>query len=218
MEMILGISASGRKDGVTSEAVRALLEATGVEYEYVTLAGKRIGGCIGCTLCASDNTCKVQDDWNAIGEKMLKADAIVFGAPNYFGRMNALGHACWERTFSFRHRELFNLAGKLGVIVSTDYEGSNFVKPEIEDFMLRNKIAIVESLQVQGYSQCYTCGYGQNCGVGNVVRKHGFLDEIKPEQLPPHFTEQSESLFHAARIGKILGSILKNRLKSCDES
>ncbi|WP_407313083.1 flavodoxin family protein [Desulfosporosinus sp. SB140] len=209
--MILGISASGRKDGVTGEGVKAILEATGLPYEYVSLAGKKVGGCIGCTLCASDNTCKVRDDWNEIGEKMRAADAIVFGAPNYFGRMNALGHACWERTFSFRHREIFNLAGKLGVIVSTDYRGSNFVKPEIEDFMLRNKMAVVEALQIDGYSQCYTCGYGQNCGVGNVVRQHGFLDEIKSEQFPPHFKEQPEAVFHAGRIGKILGSMLKDR-------
>ena len=32
--MILGISASGRSNGVTSEAVKAVLEATGLEYEY----------------------------------------------------------------------------------------------------------------------------------------------------------------------------------------
>jgi multimeric flavodoxin WrbA len=208
--MILGINASGRKDSETGKAVKAILEGTGLPREYISLAGKRIGGCIGCTLCASDNTCKVRDDWNEIGEKMKAADAIVFGAPNYFGRMNALGHACWERTFSFRHREIFNLAGKLGVIVSTDYEGNSAVKPEIEDFMLRNKMAVVESLQVNGYSQCYTCGFGLNCGVGNVVRKYGFLDEIHPEQFPPHFSEQPEAVFHAGRIGKILGSMLKD--------
>jgi multimeric flavodoxin WrbA len=208
--MILGIS-SGRKDGVTGEAVKAILKASGQPYEYISLSGKKVGGCIGCTLCAGDNTCKVKDGWNEIGEKMRTADAIVFGAPNYFGRMNALGHACWERTFSFRHREIFDLAGKLGVIVGTDYEGNSSVKPEIENFMLRNKMAVVESLQVNGYSQCYTCGYGQNCGVGNVVRKHGFVDEIEPEMFPPHFSEQPEAVFHAGRIGKILGSMLKDR-------
>jgi multimeric flavodoxin WrbA len=152
-----------------------------------------------------------EDDWNEIGEKMRAADAIVFGAPNYFGRMNALGHACWERTFCFRHREVFKLAGKLGVIVSTDNKGRNSIKPEIEDFMLRNKMAVVDAMQVEGYSQCYTCGFGQNCGVGSVVREQGFVDEITPEMLPMRFSQQPQAVYHAGRIGKILGSILKGR-------
>ena len=32
--MILGISASGQADGVTSEAVKAILVAAGQEYDY----------------------------------------------------------------------------------------------------------------------------------------------------------------------------------------
>lgn len=207
--MILGISASGRPTGVTSEAVKTILSSSGLEYAYISLAGKRIQGCIGCTLCAPDNLCKFQDDWNEIGEKMRKADAIVFGAPNYFGRMNAIGHAFWERTFSFRHREIFNLAGKLGVIVSSGYKGEDPVKPQIEDFMLRNKMAVVETVRVDGYSQCYTCGYGHNCGVGHVVKVHGFLDKIEDKDFPPHFKQQEQAQLQAYKAGKVLGSILR---------
>jgi len=209
--LILGISTSGRRDGVTGEAVKAVLEASGLEYDFVSLAGKRIGGCIGCTRCAADNTCKVQDDWNEIGDKMLRADAIVFGAPNYFGRMNALGHAFWERTFCFRHREVFSLAGKLGVIVGVEYEGHNKVKPDIEDFMLRNKMVVVESVAAKGYSQCFTCGYGQDCSVGNVVRIHGFIEKIEDKHLPPRFSHQEEAKLQTYKAGKILGSILGGR-------
>jgi multimeric flavodoxin WrbA len=209
--VILGISASGRATGVTSEAVKAVLAATGLKYDYISLAGKRIIGCTGCTLCAADNQCKLKDDWNEIGEKMRRADAIVFGAPNYFGKMNALGHACWERTFSFRHREIFDLAGKLGVIVSTGYEEADYVKPQIEDFMLRNKMAVVEAVRVDGYGQCYTCGFGHDCGVGRVVKVHGFLDKIEDKDLPPHFKEQEQAQQQAYKAGKILGSILRNR-------
>lgn len=97
--MILGASASGRESGITSEAVKAVLEATGEEYEYVSLAGLRIGGCIGCTQCAADNRCKVRDDWIGIGEEMLAAEEIVFGAPTWFGTINSLAHACLEPTF-----------------------------------------------------------------------------------------------------------------------
>lgn len=209
--MILGISASGRKDGITSETVKAVLEATGLEYEFISLAGKRINGCIGCTQCAYDNKCKLKDDWIEIGEKMQKADAIVFGAPNYYGYINALGHACLERTFCFRHREVFNLAGKLGIIVSVDYFGDSTVHNYIKDMMQSNMMPIVDSVQAQGISQCYTCGCGIGCSVGRIVKTHGYIDNVEEHHLPPRLEKQEKVLFEVKRAGKTLGSILKNR-------
>lgn len=211
--LILGISASARQDGITSAAVKAVLQASEMEYDYVSLTGKRINGCIGCTRCATDNFCKVKDDWNEIGEKMLNAEAIVFGAPNYYGTINALGHACLERTFCFRHRDVFSLKGKLGVVVSAEYsrETQNSVQTMIAKMMESNKMEIVGSVVARGYSQCYTCGYGESCGVGNVVKDHGFLDEIKSEHCPPRFDEQKDSIDQAYRAGKLLGSTLRNR-------
>ena len=158
---ILGISASGRTSGITTEIVTAVLEATGEPYEFVSLAGMQIGGCRGCTRCGADNRCKVDDDWPPIGEKMLAADAVVFGAPNYYGMINALGHACLERTFCFRHREVFSLAGKLGVAVGVDGGSQDSaVITYIERMMASNQMAVIGSAYADGYSQCYTCGFG----------------------------------------------------------
>lgn len=209
--MILGINASGRNNSVTNDSVKAILEASGQKYEFISLGGKKISGCIGCLQCAKDNVCKVKDDWLEIGEKMLQAEAIVFGAPNYYGMINALGHACWERTFCFRHRENFSLAGKLGVIVGVSYQKDNSVQSYIEKMMLGNKMAIIGSLAVQGYSQCYSCGYGVNCAIGNVVRDHGFIEEITEEHLPLSFQKQVCAVEEAYKLGRVLGSILKNR-------
>jgi len=209
--MILGISASGRTNGITSETVKAILEATGSEYEFISLAGKQISGCIGCTKCASDNKCKLKDDWLEIAEKMLAADAIVFGAPNYHGYMNALGHACLERTFCFRHREVFNMAGKLGVIVSVDYFGDSAVHTHIKDMMLSNMMSVVDSVQAQGYSQCYTCGYGIGCAAGRIVKTHGFIETLEEQHFPLRLEKQEKTLFQVRRAGQTLGSILSNR-------
>lgn len=209
--MILGISASGRKDRITAQTVKAVLEATGLEYEYVSLAGKRINGCIGCIQCAKDNRCKVEDDWIEIGEKMRQAEAIVFGAPNYYGNINALGHACLERTFCFRHREAYSLAGKLGIVVGVDGRGDTSVSEFIKKMMLSNMMVVVDSVTPAGYAQCYTCGFGHDCANGNVVREHGFLNKIEDNHCPRNFAEQEEAKFQAHKAGKILGSILKNQ-------
>ncbi|MCK5248088.1 flavodoxin family protein [Candidatus Bipolaricaulota bacterium] len=213
---ILGIGASGRHDGVTRDAVRSVLEATGEPFEYVSLAGKQIGGCRGCVACAADNRCKVSDDWTAIGEMMLVADAIVFGAPNYYGTLNALGHACLERTFCFRHREVFSLAGTLGVAVAVDGRGENSpVLSFIRMVMRSNLMPIVGTVRATGSSQCYDCGFGEECAVGSVVAKHGFLECIKDEHRPLRFAEQDAPAQQAAKVGKTLGSILRERARSC---
>ena len=187
--------------------------ASNLEYDYISLAGKKINGCIGCLQCASDNVCKLQDDWNEIGEKMLKADAIVFGAPIYSGTINALGHACLERTFCFRHREVFKLAGKLAVSVSTDYAQSveNPVHSIIESVMSKNLVPIVGKVSAKGFSQCYTCGYGENCAVGNVVKDHGFIEKIEHCHYPPSYEQQANTKFEARKVGKILGTIISNK-------
>jgi len=211
--MILGISASGRKDGITSKTVKAILEASNGEYEYISLAGKKINGCIGCVKCAADNRCHVQDDWNEIGEKMLKADAIVFGAPNYYGTINALGHACLERTFCFRHRDRFKLAGKLGVVVSTGYPQKNDdpVQVVINKFMKSNMMPIIGMVSAHGYSQCYSCGQGLNCTTGNIVKDHGFIEKLEEEHYPLCFAQQDDTKFEAYKVGKMLGSIVQKK-------
>jgi multimeric flavodoxin WrbA len=216
--MILGIGASGRKVirnsrgrllcGVTEEMVKYILEKTGEQYEYVSLQGKTINGCQGCACCARDNVCVLDDDWAEIRDKMIEADAVVFGAPNYSGSINALGHAFLERTFSLKHKARV-LAGKINAIVSV---GSGEPGP-VEEFILRsfrsNYMAEpVGVLRVEGISQCYICGYGENCAAGGVVARHGFLDKI----MDYHFPTVSPHAYHRAEIiARRLGDIVHAR-------
>lgn len=209
---VLGISGSGRIDGITSEVIKEILKASDLEYDYISLAGKRINGCVACMRCAGDNHCKQQDDWNEIGQKMLEADAIIFGAPDYYGTLNALAHACLERTYCFRHREKFLLSGKLGIAVGVDGWNDQNNRSAVIDFiksmMQSNMMAIVDTVYVEGYSQCYTCGFGENCGAGSVVAKHGFIEEILPEHYPCRLNGQKNSMLKAYKAGKMLGSML----------
>ncbi|OON96895.1 MAG: hypothetical protein ATN31_09060 [Candidatus Epulonipiscioides saccharophilum] len=204
---ILAISGSPRKGRMTHQAITELLRDCKEDVEIISLAGKKIQGCIACTACAADNTCKVKDDWNEIGEKMKDADLIIFGAPNYFGTINALAHACLERTFSFRHRSDFALKDKLGVIITTCYKRDMHdpVVGVIEHSFNFSNIKTIAKMQVNSYNSCYTCGYGHDCHAGMVVYRFGKeLEEILPEHLPPEVDSQEETLAEIKEVRKIL--------------
>lgn len=214
--MILGISASGRvvrrnesgtlTHGLTEEMVRYILTKSGEPSEFVSLADKTIRGCVGCCGCAGDNICVLKDDWGAIKDRMLEADAVVFGAPNYYGVINALGHAFLERMFSLRHRERFKLAGKLNAIVTTGSDEDASVEDFIRKVFKSNYMAEpIGALKVTGISQCYQCGFGEGCTAGSVVSRHGFIDEIRESMLPrvsPDAYKRAEIIAH--RLGEVV--------------
>ena len=81
---VLGISGSPRKSHTTEGLVKTILDATGLETELISLHDMTINGCICCLGCVEDNVCKVRDDYTPLMYKVLDADAIVIGAPNYF--------------------------------------------------------------------------------------------------------------------------------------
>lgn len=209
--MILGISGSPRANGITASAVKEVLASYGGDTKYLSLAGKKINGCISCLACIHDNKCLIKDDFSEIAEALLEADVIVFGAPNYYGLPNALSHALWERCFCFRHQGNFLLKNKLGIIITTGYkidDEENPVSDAIEMFMNRNEMVVKSKFSVGAYSQCYDCGEALACDVGNVVRNHGVVEEITPDMCPPRFEAQAESIKKCQEAGKLLRDIL----------
>lgn len=212
---VIGISSSGRKSAYSKIIVKDILEESGVDYEMIYLSKLKIKGCLGCLKCAEDNICVQKDDFHEVINKILHADALVFGGPNYSGTLNAIGHAFWERTFALRHRESFPLAGKLGIAVGLDRnresrEATRF----IEKMMLSNKMALIESFTDPGHYQCYDCGYGHDCAVGNVCKHVGLCSADYAEKNRP-VEYGSEARKQVKAIGKILGSILNFRKMPC---
>ncbi len=205
--MILAISGSPRKNRMVHSTLQAVLDGCQSPYEIVSLAGKKIHGCIACLACAKDNTCKLRDDWNAIGEKMKQADIIIFGAPNYYGTINAMAHACLERTFSFRHSGTMPLKGKLGITVGTYREGVN--SPEalhqsMGFFMKANAMQVIGSLDCVEYGPCYSCGLGHMCDNSSLRPKYGVLEKIEPCHLPKEVAQQEKTQQDIVALRKLL--------------
>ena len=186
--MILGISGSPRSNGITANAVKKILA--------------------GCT---KDNKCIVQDDFPAIAEEMVQADAIIFGIPNYYDVPNELSHCLLERCFCFRHQSAFLLQGKPAVVLSTGYSSDEENSPVlriVEKFMVNNKVNTVSKFLVAAYSQCYTCNFGRTCVDGNIVKNNGLVEEVTPDMLPAKFDKQPESIVKCENAGKLLNEMV----------
>jgi multimeric flavodoxin WrbA len=144
-------------------------------------------------------------------DKINQSDALVFGGGNYYGMLNAIGHAFWERTFALRHREAFPFAGKLGIAVGLDRDQEKREATSyIEKMMLSNKMAVIATFTDSGHQQCYDCGYGHNCVVGNVYIHQGLTtEELAEANRPEEYCAESQK--KARAIGKMLGSIVTAR-------
>ena len=95
-EVAKGVKAAGNK----AEVIRLAkgVKAAGNKAEVIRLKDKKIGFCTGCYACQKLGKCVIQDDANAIVEKICKADAVVFGTPVYYfsiaGQLKALFDRC----------------------------------------------------------------------------------------------------------------------------
>lgn len=101
---VVGINGSPRKDGNTHDLINMvfkILQAEGIETEFVQLGGKNIKGCTACYKCFEnkDKRCAVKNDiFNEVMEKMIEADGIVLGSPTYFTNVSAELKALIDRS------------------------------------------------------------------------------------------------------------------------
>lgn len=207
---ILGVSGSSRSEELsgTEKIVKTVLEATGCDYDFVSLRKKRISGCIACLGCVKDNVCKLDDDLAPLRQMIVEADAYVIGAPNYYSTLNANTHAFLERWFQFRHREGDILWGKLGVAVGVGGTKGKAPAEEIEKFFMYNFIETVAKVTGQGAASCYFCSYGEDCKVGIPVMLYG--EEVKiTEGSTPNVAKQPDLIQSAVDAGRLLGQRLR---------
>lgn len=91
MKKVLIISSSLRKNSNSEMLADAFAKGAaeaGHEVEKVSLAGKNIAFCKGCLACQKTGRCVIDDDANAITEKILHADVLAFATPIYYYEMS----------------------------------------------------------------------------------------------------------------------------------
>lgn len=204
---VLGISASPRQGGTTDTLVREVLGGFEGESEFISLSGKQIGPCTGCLGCVADNTCKVRDDMTTLRPKLIEADALVIGAPNYFDMLNGLGHCFLERFYQFRHREGTEISGKLGIAVGVGGGKPEFAAGDIQKFFDFNGITSLGAVTATGPASCFSCGHGEDCAVGAIHLIFGPGTKIT-EDITPALSRQPERLEQARHLGRQLSDRL----------
>ena len=100
---VLLVNGSPRKEGNTYTALKECatqLEKNGIEAEIAWIGIKPVRGCIACNQCRvqGQGKCVFDDDvTNEIIDKMATCDAIIIGAPVYWGQPAAQAQALQQR-------------------------------------------------------------------------------------------------------------------------
>lgn len=174
MKVIGFSSGSVGREGNIDRLVKAILEKSGHEIEFVKLTDLTYSGCKGCVqLCAKPQVCKLEDEAQPYYEKIKQADAVVIGTPVYFNTMTATVWAFIERFFGYRHVDVA-IAGKPFVLV---VGGALMLDSAVEQL---HKVLGVFELKVldtvrylSKVPPCFKCGRHRDCEIGGMYRMLG---------------------------------------------
>lgn len=136
---VIGLNASPKgKESNTLKLVQAVLAGAkdeGAETELVDLYSLDIRYCTACGTCYAKGDCTLLDDFSDLFEKIMNAEGIVLGAPNYINSVPAPMKALFDRMADAIHCQMFT--GKFGCSVCTA-GGSG--EQEVMEYM--NKVLI----------------------------------------------------------------------------
>jgi multimeric flavodoxin WrbA len=124
---VVVVSASPNREGLTAACARAAVrgaKGAGAHAEEIRLNDFEVGSCQACGsgwgTCRTDHRCQVQDDFQALHERVTRADALALVTPVYYGQPSESAKAFTDR---FRRCEATRgdesaLAGKPLILVA----------------------------------------------------------------------------------------------------
>lgn len=134
---ILGICGSPRgSKSTTLRLVQAVLDgakASGAEIELVDICKHDIEFCNACQVCFKKGRCVHEDDFAKLYEKILAADGLVWGSPNYFHTVTAQMKIAIDRMADAIHCQLFT--GKYCCSVATGGRNWDLVTAYLDGLM-----------------------------------------------------------------------------------
>jgi hypothetical protein len=153
--------------------VKAILEKSGHETEFVKLTELTYSACRGCVqLCAPHQVCRHEDDLFPYYQKLKEADAVVLGSAVYFGTVNAGMLSFVERFFGYRHVDVV-IRGKPFVLALTGGELDGAAE-HFQRTLMPFAVKIWDVVQYKsGIPPCFSCGRHQECSIGGLYGAMG---------------------------------------------
>ena len=174
MKVIGFSSGSVGREGNTDRMVKAILEKSGHDVEFVKLTDLNFSGCKGCVqLCARPQVCKLEDDAQSYYEKVKAADAVVIGTPVYMGTVASTACAFIERFFGYRHVDI-QIAGKPFIAVVGGAMALDAAVEELLRVLGIFEVNLIDTIKYQSsVPPCFKCGRHKDCEIGGMYRMLG---------------------------------------------
>ena len=149
---VVAINGSPRKQGNTDLLLKTVLEPftkAGADIEFIELAGHTIRGCTACYICfhKQNNKCVLTKDLvNDCITKMVAADVIFLGSPNYFTDVTSEMKALIDRCGMVGRANGNLFRRKLGAaVVASGRAGAIHAFDTMNHFFLINQMVVIGS-------------------------------------------------------------------------
>ena len=172
---VIGFSAgSVGREGNVDRMVKAILDKSGHEIEFVKLTDLSYSGCKGCVqLCAGPQVCKLKDDVQPYYQKIKEADAVVIGTPVYMGTVASTACAFIERFFGYRHVDI-QIAGKPFVTVVVGAMAIDSAVEELHRLLGIFEVNLIDTIKyLSSVPSCFKCGRHKDCEIGGMYMMLG---------------------------------------------
>ena len=110
------ISGSPRK-GNTEYILKTIFDSIKEDKDIILLRELDLKHCDGCLTCDESNKCHIKDDMQNLYEKLIQADIIVLGTPNYFNNVSGLLKDFIDRTNPFYQTDKLKGKKLINVVV-----------------------------------------------------------------------------------------------------
>ncbi len=214
---VIGISGSPIPNSNTDRALKAALEATGMDTGFIKLSKHNVKPCLACLKCVDKNVCIIGDDGNIIAEKVKDADALIVAVYTPYSSVDARTKTILERLYCLRHKYGY-MQGKPGGIIVTSAvlcmpeapPVAECVVNSIAAYMQEEGMQIVGDAKILGNVPCVRCKLEDNCELSGVKMLYGPEATVDSVGINS-FEDQEIPLEAAKQLGRNIAESLNSK-------